>query len=271
MECGLKFILGLLEKLGRSAESGFIELGKFWLFLFAAGKWCFKKPFRISLITEQFEKNGVNSVQIITVSSLAVGMIFSLQSTFMMRLFNAESYVGATVAIILGRELAPVMTALMLIAKNGSAMTAEIGTMKVTEQIDAMETMAVNPIHYLVVPRIFASILAYPLLSGIANIVGVMGAYFVAVVLQGVDGASFLDVMYFFMDPEDIYAGLIKASVMGFIVTVICCYFGFATKNGAKGVGEATTQAVVTASISILIADYVMGAIMIPIFFLPKT
>jgi len=159
------------------------------------------------------------------------------------------------------------MTALMLIAKNGSSMAAELGTMKVTEQIAAMETMAVNPIHYLVVPRMLASIVVYPLLTGLANILGVVGSYFVAVVLEGVDAARYWDRLYFWIDPKDIYSGLIKAAVFAIIVTTISCFYGLTTRNGAKGVGISTTRAVVSSSVAILIADYVLADILITMLY----
>jgi phospholipid/cholesterol/gamma-HCH transport system permease protein len=222
---------------------------------------------RFKAIINQLDSIGFNSIPIIALSSLTVGMIMSLQITVIMRLFRAEGFVGATVAMTLGRELSPVMTALMLIAKNGSSMAAEFGSMKVTEQLDALETMAVEPIHYFVVPRLLAAFLSFPILTALANIIGILGAFFVAVSLQHVDPALFWDKLYFYVDPPDIYLGLIKASIMGIIVTLICAFFGYSTTNGAKGVGKATTSAVVFSSVSILIADYIMSQIMVKLFY----
>lgn len=261
------FFVNLFEKVGIYLNNSFEKLGRYYIFLASIFRWSLKSPRRIRLLFSYVEKIGVNSVPIITLTSMAVGMIFALQITQIMRIFRAEILVGATVAMTLGRELAPIMTTLMLIAKNGSAMAAELGTMRVTEQIDAMETMAVNPIHYLVVPVVFASILVFPVLTAISNLVGVFGTYIVAVKFLGVDSAGFFDRMYWLVDPVDIYSGLIKSAVMGFIVSSICCYCGYYTKNGAKGVGEATTTAVVTSSVSILIADYIMADIMIKTLF----
>lgn len=241
--------------------------GKYAIFLISTLGWTFRRPFRWKLLLEHMEKIGVNSLLIISLSALTVGMIFSLQVTYMMRIFRGETFVGAMVAMTMGRELAPVMTALMLIAKNGSSMAAELGTMKVTEQIAAMETMAVNPIHYLVVPRMLASIVVYPLLTGLANILGVVGSYFVAVVLEGVDAARYWDRLYFWIDPKDIYSGLIKAAVFAVIVTTISCFYGLTTRNGAKGVGISTTRAVVSSSVAILIADYVLADILITMLY----
>ncbi len=251
------------EIVGKPISDTFETLGRFYIFLYDSIRWFFKPPYRFKLFWEQIEKIGVNSFPVIALSSLAIGMIFALQITYIMRLFRSEIMVGATVAITLGRELAPVITAMMLIAKNGSAMAAEIGTMRVTEQIDALETMAVNPIHYLVVPKIFASVITFPILTSIANIIGITGSYLVAVKLLKVDESGFFEIMYWYTDPADIYSGIIKSVFLGFIVAVICCYNGFNTKNGAKGVGKATTTAVVTSSVAILIADYILADIML--------
>ena len=174
---------------------------------------------------------------------------------------------GSAVAWTLSRELAPVITALMLIGKNGSAMAAEIGTMQVTEQVDAMEAMSVSPIQYLVVPRVWASVVMFPALTALANVVGVAGAYAVAVWGLEVDSAAYLNRMFTDVNPKDIFSGLFKAAVMGFIVATICTYYGYHAGNGAKGVGESSTNAVVTASVSILIADYVLASIMLALIY----
>lgn len=233
-------------------------LGNFSRFLAECCRWLFVPPFRIAQIAEHLERIGIQSVPIVALSVFTTGMILSLQLINIMYFFRAETFAGAAVAVSMGRELAPVVTAIVLIAKNGSAMTAEIGSMQVTEQIAAMETMAVSPLRYLVIPRIFASILAYPALTAIANVVGTYGGYFVAVYVMSVNSVAYLNTMYFVIDPDDIWTGLIKAAVFGFIVTVICCYHGLHTSGGAKGVGRRTTMAVVVSTIAILVADYIM-------------
>jgi phospholipid/cholesterol/gamma-HCH transport system permease protein len=243
------------------------QLGQFWLFVVEMFKQMVRRPFRWYLVAEQLEKIGVYSVPIILLSSLTIGMIFSLQLGSFLSMFRAEMLVGAAVAKTLSRELAPVVTALMLIARNGSAMTAEIGTMRATEQIDAMETMSVNPIQYLTVPRVIASILAFPVLTAIANIVGVLGSYFISVLVRKVDKAGFLDQMYSYVDPVDIISGFIKAAVMGLLVSTICCFYGYYAKGGSRGVGDASTKAVVVSSVGILVADYIMADIMLKVLF----
>ena len=247
-----------------SAIEGF---GRFSLFSKDMFKWLIRPPFRFYLLAEQVENIGVMSVPIILLSSMAIGMIFALQLGAFLALFRAEFLSGAAVAKSLTRELAPVITSLMLIARNGSAMTAEIGTMRATEQIDAIETMSVNPIQYLVVPRVVASVLTFPVLAAIANIIGVAGASFITIVFRHVDQAAYFDQLYAMVNPTDIYSGLIKAAVMGFLVSLICCYYGYTAKGGAKGVGDAATNAVVSSSVSILIADYVMSDLMIKLLY----
>ncbi len=261
------FFITFFEIIGEKIVGILTQTGEFAVFSLKSFKFLFKKPFRFKSLINSLDSIAFNSIPIIALSSLTVGMIMSLQITVIMRMFSAEGFVGATVAMTLGRELSPVMTALMLIAKNGSSMAAEFGSMKVSEQLDALETMSVEPIHYFVVPRLIASFLAFPILTALANIIGILGAYFVAVTLQHVDPALFWDKLYFFVDPPDIYSGLIKAAVMGIIVTLICSFFGYATKNGAKGVGQATTKAVVFSSVAILVADYIMSEIMIKLLF----
>ncbi|WP_018525104.1 MULTISPECIES: MlaE family ABC transporter permease [Alkalispirochaeta] len=256
-------VLVPIENLGRRVVRNLEELGRFYVFLGHTLRGLFRSPVRWRLYAEQMERIGVHSVAIIALSSAAIGMIFALQMTMVMSMFQAEAMVGAAVGLTLARELAPVVTTLMLIAKNGSSMTAELGTMRVTEQIDAMETMSVDPIHYLVVPRLVASVIVFPILTGLANLVGILGAYLVAVEMLGVDPGGFVEQLYTLVNPVDVISGLIKAAVMGFMMSVICAYYGFYSAGGSKGVGESATRAVVTSSVGILIADYIMADLML--------
>ena len=224
-----------------------------------------KKPSRLSRCLEEIEHLGVNSIPIIFLSGGAMGMIFSLQLVNFLQPFQVEIGVGAAVAISLARELAPVITTLMLIAKNGSAMAAELGTMKVTEQIDALESMSINVVHYLVLPKIIASVLVFPVLTLLANVVGCIGAYVIAIYLFNVDSAGYLDYMFNYLGPRDVIIGLIKAAVMGMMTATICCFNGLRTTQGAKGVGDSATRAVVVSSVSILVADYLLTTLMLPL------
>ena len=238
-------------------------LGDFFVFCSASFQWVFRRPFRHRLFIDQFNHIGVDSIPIIFLVSIFTGMVFALQTTYAFRLFNAESMVGATVGLSLTREIAPVFAALMITARVGSSMAAELGTMRVSEQIDALESMAVYPHHYLVVPRVFTATFMVPLHTIIFDFVGVMGSYFVGVILLGIPKGFFMIRLTDMVDPGDVLGGVAKAAVFGFILASISCFEGFRTKNGAKGVGISTTRAVVISSVSILIIDYFLTQIIL--------
>jgi phospholipid/cholesterol/gamma-HCH transport system permease protein len=252
----------MLKSLIRKIE----DSGRYFDFVGDVLRGLVRKPFRISLYFAEMEQLGVNSIVVILLAGLAIGMIFALQMVTLLQPFQAEIGTGAAVAVALGREFAPIITTLMLIAKNGSAMAAELGTMRVTEQIDALESMSVSPVHYLVLPRVVASVFTFPALTVLANVVGVIGAYFISTLLFGIDSASYLDYMFNVLKPKDIYIGLIKASIMGFMVSTICCYFGLQASQGAKGVGDSATKGVVASSVAILMADYVLATFLMVLF-----
>jgi len=243
-------------------------LGRFFVFIGEILRSIPKKPSRFAQCLQEIEHIGVNSVLIILLSGAAMGMIFSLQMITFLQPFSVEIGVGAAVAIALARELAPVITTLMLIAKNGSAMAAELGTMKVTEQIDALESMSVHIVHYLVLPKVIASLLVFPILTFLANVIGVIGAFVIAVFIFNIDSAGYLDYMFDFLNPRDIVFGLNKAAVMGIMTATICCFYGLRTAQGARGVGDSATRAVVTSSVSILVADYLLTTIMLPLIYI---
>lgn len=246
---------------------GLERLGLFWVFSMEVFKWTFRRPRRFRLLTAQIEHMGVASVPIIVLSSFAIGMIMSLQLINVLGLFRSEPLAGAAVGITMARELAPVITALMLIAKNGSAITAEIGSMRISEQIDAMETMSVHPIQYLVVPRVWAAVIVFPILTALANVIGIAGSYAVSVWYKSVDKASYLFELYRMVNPKDVYSGIIKATVLGLIVGLISSFYGYYVKGGSKAVGDAATRSVVAASVSILIADFIMTDILLKVMF----
>ena len=242
-------------------------LGRFFVFLGEILRCIFKKPSRINRCLSEIEQLGINSITIIFLSGAAMGMIFTLQLITFLQPFSAEIGVGAVVAIALARELGPVITTLMLIAKSGSAMAAELGTMKVTEQIDALESMSINVVHYLVYPKVVASLFVFPVLTLLADIVGVIGAYVIAVPLFNIDSAGYIDYMLDFLNPRDIFFGLVKAAVMGIMTATICCFNGLRTSQGARGVGDSATRAVVVSSVSILVADYLLTTLMLPLIY----
>jgi phospholipid/cholesterol/gamma-HCH transport system permease protein len=239
------------------------EVGRYFAFIGEVLRYILRRPFRFSQYLAEIELIGVNSVLIILLSGGAIGMIFALQMVALLQPFQAEIGTGAAVAIAMSRELAPVITTLMLIAKNGSAMAAELGTMRVTEQIDALESMSVDPIHYLVLPKVVASVLVFPILTLLANVVGSLGSYLISTLLYGIDSASYTSYMFDLLHPRDIFIGIIKSSIMGFIVATICCFHGLRTSQGAKGVGDSATKAVVASSVAILVADYVLASLML--------
>ena len=179
-----------------------------------------------------------------------------------MHRYGAEAMVGATVALALTRELGPVISALMVIGRVGSAMTAELGSMRNTQQIDALTSMAVDPVQYLVVPRIVAATITVPMLAGIFSFSGMVGAFVISTGYLGIDGGTFMEGVRYYLDAEDITHGMIKAVFFGLILSLVACYKGFYATGGARGVGIATTKAVVVSSVLVLISDYLMTAIM---------
>ncbi|WP_457571758.1 MlaE family ABC transporter permease [Desulfovulcanus sp.] len=248
--------------LGRSVIEFIQEIGLMVLLFWEACFWLFRPPVRWRLFFKQMEFVGVGSLFVVLLTGLFTGMVLALQTYHAFRMFSAESLVGATVALSMTRELGPVITALMVTGRAGSSIAAEIGTMRVTEQIDALAVMAINPVQYLVLPRLVAGVIMLPLLTAISDFVGVVGGYMVGVNLLGINGGLFMNKIYEYVELEDIYNGLTKAAVFGLILTLVGCYKGFYTRGGAEGVGRATTQAVVLASIMILMGDYVLTALM---------
>ncbi len=222
----------------------------------------FSGPVRIRKTFEQMYYVGVKSTLIVFLTSVFVGMVEALQIYHGFHKFGAEDMIGYTVAVSLGRELAPVLTALMIVARNVSAMAAEIGTMKVTQQIDALEVMAVNPTNFLVAPRVIAMTVMLPALVVISNAVGNIGGYLVGVNILHLNPTAYIKNIQVYISMSDLTYGLIKAAVFGFIVSLIGCYMGMNTDGGAKGVGISTTKAVVAASISVLVADYFLTALL---------
>ncbi|MBU1740431.1 MAG: ABC transporter permease [Proteobacteria bacterium] len=238
------------------------QMGQILLLFLRAVIWTFRPPFRWFLVVKQMEFVGVKSLPVVILTGTFSGGVFALQSYYGFNQFGAEGYVGPVVALALTRELGPVLTALMVTGRAGSAMAAELGTMRVTEQIDALTVMAANPVQYLVVPRIIAGLVMMPLLTIIADLLGIVGGYLVTVRLLGVDGGLYIAKTVEYLGVADVLNGLVKALVFGLIMSLIGCYKGYYTRGGAEGVGQATTQAVVFASLTIIISDYFLTAVM---------
>jgi phospholipid/cholesterol/gamma-HCH transport system permease protein len=207
----------------------------------------------------------VGSLGIISLVSIFVGGVFGLQSVEAFRKFQADAYVGSAVSITLSRELAPVLTALMVTGRAGSAMATELGSMRITEQIDALSALAVNPVQYLIVPRLLAGIIMMPVLTMIFNVVGILGAYVFAVIIKGVDPGVFIYNIRWYTDISDVLSGLIKSAFFGLALALIGCFQGYNASGGAKGVGLATMRAVVTSSVAILVLDFILTHILLTI------
>ncbi len=243
---------------------GFFEnIGSTLTLTFQSIIWLFRRPFRMSQMLAAMDFLGVQSVFIVGLTGIFSGMVVALQTTYALRNFSAEGRVGGIVAVSLAREVAPVFSGIMLTARAGSAMAAELGNMRVTEQIDAIATMGVSPIQYLLAPRLLASVIMVPLLCVLYTSVGMMGAYLVAIVLLGGDPGVFMQSIRDFAQPKDLRMGLIKAAVFGFIVSAISCRHGYFASGGARGVGLATTRAVVESCVTILIANYILTQLLL--------
>lgn len=254
-----RYVAALLSPLFRGLQL----IGEIVALFADTARWALRPPYRIGLLFESMEFIGVGSLLIIVLVGTFTGMVFGLQSVEAFRQFQAESYVGSTVALALTRELSPVLTALMITGRAGSAMATELGSMRITEQIDAMHTLAVSPVQYLIVPRVLASVIMLPIMTMVFDVVGMMGAYGVAVIYKGVDPGIFMANVQWFTDPNDLMQGLIKAAVFGLVLSLVGCHQGYGASGGAKGVGLATTRAVVMGSVSILVMDYFLTDIII--------
>jgi phospholipid/cholesterol/gamma-HCH transport system permease protein len=204
---------------------------------------------------------GAKSLSVVVLTGAFTGMVLGLQVFYVLRKFGSEAFLGSAVALTLVRELGPVLCALMVTGRAGSALAAEIGIMRITEQIDALDAMALNPMRYLVVPTILAGLITFPLLTAIFDVVGIYGGYLVGVKVLGVGQGTYFGEIQTYLDLEDVTQGLLKSLSFGLLVTWVCCYKGFYTRYGAEGVSRATTEAVVLSSVLILVWDYFIGSV----------
>jgi len=243
--------------------SPFVEISALFKLLWEAVFWGIRPPYRGRLFVEAMEFIGIGSIFLVSLTAVFVGGVLALQLVDGFRDFGAENQTGAVIGLALAREVGPVFAALMVTSRAGSAMTTELGSMRVTNQIDALVTMAVNPVQYLVVPRLVAGFVMVPVLTMLFNVVGVMGAFFVAVTLLGLDPGVFMDRLQWLVDWDDLSQGLIKAMVFGVAVTLIACRQGFYAKGGAAGVGRATNRAVVQSAIAFLMLDYLVTSLVL--------
>ena len=234
------------------------EIGAFSIFTLQTIKWVFVPPFDFKALIHQFKEVGVKSIPVGTVSSFFVGMVMALQLGVSMekKIQGISTFMGGAISIAMVRELAPVMTALLLAGRVGSAMAAEVGTMKVTEQIDALNTLATNPVHYLSVPRFIASLFSLPLITVMAIIVGVLGGAIISNIRLDITFNRFFENALTIVGPDSVISGVGKTFFFGAEIALVSCFTGFRARGGAEGVGKATIQAVVYSYMLIIISNY---------------
>ena len=249
-----------IRQLGSSCLGIIRGLGKAGTFIGAAIALIFIPPYKPYRLIKQIRFMGVNSTFIVLLTGIFTGMVLGIQGYYSLNKFAAESLLGPIVALSLIRELGPVLSALMITARAGSALAAEIGIMRITEQIDALEMMALNPIRYLVVPNLLAGIIAFPILAVFFDLIGIFGGYLVGVRMLGLSEGVYFGEIRNMVTMQDISIGFYKSVSFGIIVNWVCCFKGYFTGYGAEGVSKATTQAVVISSVLILVWDYFMAS-----------
>jgi phospholipid/cholesterol/gamma-HCH transport system permease protein len=253
--------MNFLAVIGRVFFEFLAAVGRLTLFVWASISSIFRAPFYSKMLVKQLIEIGYYSLPVVGMTTLFTGGALALQTYNGFSRFNAESSIAIVVVLGITRELGPVMAGLMVAGRIGAAFAAEIGTMRVTEQIDALVTLSTDPYKYLVLPRLIAGIAMLPLLVLVGDILGVFGGYIVSVHSLNFSPATYLKSTVTYLETKDVVSGLVKASVFGFIVALMGCYHGFHSKGGAQGVGAATTHAVVSASVLILLSNYFMTAV----------
>ena len=257
--------LAVVEQLGHSIITNVTKAGDFFLFVMRFFYWASRRPFRIRMIVDQMYFIGNKSLFIVSLSGAFAGMVMAYQTYFGFKVVSIDSLVGTVTVLSLAKELAPVFTGLIVAGRAGSAMAAHIGTMKVTEQIDALEVMGISSVQYLVVPRVIASTMVLPMLSGIFLCIGTIGSYIIGTRVLLIDESLYFGNVGKFMFIGDILQGLIKATVFGFIISLIGTYCGLKVEEGAVGVGRGTNLAVVWGMIVVLIIDYFLTSFLVHI------
>lgn len=256
-------LLSVPQRIGRGSLDLLNQMGRMGLFLGSALYWSCIPPIPGRRIVQQIHFIGMRSLLVIVLTGAFTGMILGLQGYYTLRKFGSEALLGPAVGLGLLRELGPVLSALMVTGRAGSALTAQIGIMRITEQIDALEAMALNPIKYLIVTNIWAGLVTFPLLCSVFNVIGIYGGYAVGVKLLGISAGTYFYEMRNSVDMADVTTGLYKSLSFGLIVAWVCCYKGFYTGHGAEGVSRATTQAVVMCSVLILVCDYFLNSVLL--------
>ncbi len=258
----MDIILSPFEKIGKFVLYTVGELGSMAIYIWELILSVAAYFINIENLIDQMIFIGMDSFYVVGLTGLFTGMVLSLQAYYAAKIVGVTYMIGPTVALSMVRELGPVLTALMITARCGSSMASEIGTMKVTEQIDALEVMAVDPYYFLSVPRIFAAMLMLPIMTVLCSLIGIIGGYIVYVYFLGLNHVTYIEKIYQYVKLSDIYNGLLKAVFFGAILSIISTFKGFQTSGGAKGVGKFTTQAVVLSSVYILFADYLLTSLL---------
>lgn len=256
-------IIAMIEGLGAFIIEMIEGLGRITSFASRFFYWATRGPYRVRLLFNQLYFVGNKSIFIVCLAGSFTGMVMAYQTYFGFKIINVDSLVGPVVALTLAKELAPVLTGLIVAGRAGAAMAAQIGTMKVTEQVDALEVMGISSIQFLAVPRVIATTIALPMLTGLYLFVGNVGSVLVGTKALMIDEAIYLNKLGEFMFIEDIIQGLLKATVFGFVISIIATYFGFQVRSGAEGVGKGTNLAVVWGMISVLVLDYFLTSFLI--------
>jgi phospholipid/cholesterol/gamma-HCH transport system permease protein len=256
-------LTALLDRTGATVLGFMDQAGDFAVLSGRTFANIFRRPFDGANLMRQFQAVGVNSIPVVVLTSLAVSMVFAVQLSFGFKQFQAEGLASSVEGLAVVRELAPVITGLMMSGRVGSAMAAELGTMQVTEQIDALECLATDPIHYLFVPRLLAALIMLPLLTALAIYVGFWGGHLLLVTTEGQSPVVYAAEFYKLIDRSDLQIALTKALVFGGIISLVGCWKGYRTRGGAEGVGNAPTSSVVTSSLWILIADFFLTKLLL--------
>lgn len=249
----------VIDDLGEHTINVLEEAGSLFILLWDSLKAIFGAKINIKNTYDQMVRIGIESIPVSLITAFFVGMVFAVQIATEFTKFGAGKMVGGVMAIAIARELAPVLTAVVLAGRVGASIAAELGTMKVTQQIDAMYALGTTPIRYLIIPRFLASSIMFPVLTVFATVVGFIGSYLVSVFLVQISPAGYMETTEQFMKISDIMGGLLKSVVFGGVISIIACHKGLSAKNGAKGVGEVTTSAVVLSLITIFIANYFLS------------
>jgi len=256
-----------LTRLGRYAIKRVRRMGRYALFFLQSFIAIFTLPLQITKIIQQIYFIGMKSVSVICLTAISIGMVLGLHGYYTLVKFGSEGVLGAAVALTLIRELGPVLTAIMLVGRAGSAMAAELGIMRNSEQIDALETMDIDPIRFLVSPKLAAMLISLPLLTAMADVVGIIGGYLTGVIMLGINAGIFFSRVESSIHMADIMGGFIKSGVFAVVIVTVCCFKGFYTHEGAeygaKGVSISTTSAVVLSSVLVLITNYILTSMLL--------